>query len=93
MTREIIRQTIHWDTIVWVAGLLNPLMTVPQFVKIVRTKSTEGISLGFLGILTALQATFSLHGFFIRDTLIMGSNALAAAATLVTLLTVVYFRR
>jgi len=86
MTREIIAQAIHWSTIIWIAGLLNPLMIVPQLLKIVRSGSTEGISLGFFSILCGLQSAFSVHGFFIRDDLVMISNGLAALSTLATTL-------
>ena len=93
MTRESVAQAIYWAHIIWVAGLVNPLMIVPQFWKIVMTRSTTGISLGFFSVLMSLQAAFSLHGFFIRDDLVMISNGLAAASTLLTTLVVLHFRR
>lgn len=93
MTREIIAQAIHWSTIIWIAGLLNPLMIVPQLLKIVRSGNTIGISLGFFSILCGLQSAFSVHGFFIRDDLVMISNGLAALSTLATTFVTLYFRR
>ena len=93
MTREIVAQTIHWALIMWIAGLLNPLMIFPQLWKIVRTGDTAGISLGFFVVFLGLQLAFSVHGFFSRDDLVMISNGMAAASTLVTTLATIYYRR
>jgi len=46
----------------------------------------------FLLILFIVQGGFSLHGYFTRDRFIMGSNGIAAGMTLLTILSVVYFR-
>lgn len=93
LTREMVAEYIYWAQIVWIAGLLNPLMIVPQLWKVLKTHRTEGISLGFFSILMGLQAAFAIHGFFIRDNLVMISNALAALSTLATTLATMYYRR
>lgn len=67
-------------------------MTAPQLWQLWKTGETAGLSFGFLGILIFVQAGFALHGFFIRDRFIMGSNGLAATMTLLTILSAVYFR-
>ena len=92
MTREAIASLIHWHRLVWVAGIMNPFMILPQLFKIWSTGEVAGISLGFLLILAGLQATFSLHGFFTRDKMIMWSNGLAAASTAMVISLVLYFR-
>lgn len=92
MTREEFSQKIQWQKVIWVVSIINPLMTVPQLWKIWQTHQTVGLSLVFLGILFFIQAGFSFHGFFTRDRFIMGSNGLAAAMTLLTILSALYFR-
>ena len=92
MTREQIANKIRWPLIIWLVSIINPLMTVPQLWSVWATRETAGLSMGFLSILLFVQAGFSLHGFFTRDRFIMGSNGLAAAMTLVTMLSALYFR-
>jgi uncharacterized protein with PQ loop repeat len=92
MTREVVAEKIRWPVIIWIVSIINPFMTAPQLIQLWQTGQTAGISLGFLGILFFVQAGFSLHGFFTRDKFIMGSNGFAAAMTLLTILSVFYFR-
>lgn len=92
MTREEFAKKIHWSKIIWAISIINPLMTLPQLIQIWQTHQTAGISMIFLFILFIVQGGFSLHGFFTRDRFIMGSNGIAAAMTLLTILSVVYFR-
>ncbi len=93
MTREQVAEMIYWGYLVWVAGILNPFMILPQLYKIWSTRDIAGISLGFLFVLVFLQATFGLHGFFIRDQMVMWSNCLAAVTTAVVIMSVLYLRR
>lgn len=92
MTREKLARQIHWHSLVWGAGLLNPLMILPQLYQIWTTKEVAGISLAFLLILAFIQSTFSLHGFFTRDKMIMWSNGVTAFTTVLVILSVFYFR-
>lgn len=92
MNREAVAQKIRWPVIIWIVSIINPFMTAPQLIELWRTGQTAGLSLGFLGILLFVQGGFSLHGFFKRDKFIMGSNGLAAAMTLLTILSALYFR-
>jgi uncharacterized protein with PQ loop repeat len=92
MDREAVAQKIHWGKVIWAVSIINPMMTLPQFLQILRTGETAGLSLLFLGILLFVQGGFSLHGFFTRDRFIMGSNGLAATMTFLTILATLYFR-
>lgn len=92
MTREEFAKKIHWSKIIWAISIINPLMTLPQLVQIWQTHQTAGISMVFLLILFIVQGGFSLHGYFTRDRFIMGSNGIAAGMTLLTIMSVVYFR-
>lgn len=92
MSREGFAKKIHWTRLIWIISVVNPLMTFPQLVQIWQTQETAGLSLPFLSILFFVQAGFSTHGFFTRDKFIMGSNGLAAAMTLLTIGSTLYFR-
>ena len=91
MTREELASKVNWHRLVWFAGILNPFMVVPQLYKVWTTGDVAGVSVTFFLILTGLQATFSLHGFFIRDKMVMWSNGCAASSTILTILSVLYF--
>jgi uncharacterized protein with PQ loop repeat len=90
--REEFAKKIHWAKIIWAISIVNPLMTLPQLLQIWQTHQTAGLSLVFFFILLFVQGGFSLHGFFTKDRFIMGSNGLAAAMTLLTILSTLYFR-
>lgn len=92
MTRDQIAKKIHWTKIIWAVSIINPLMTLPQFLQIWQTHQTVGLSLTFLLILLFVQVGFSSHGFFTKDRFIMISNGLAAALTFLTILSTLYFR-
>ena len=92
MTRDQVAKTIRWDWVIWLVSIINPLMTAPQLVQLWQTHETAGLSFGFLGILIFVQVGFALHGYFIRDRFIMGSNGLAAAMTAATIFSAFYFR-
>lgn len=92
MDRETIARRIYWSRMVWVAGVLNPCMMLPQLYALYSTGLTSGISLPTLGILIFLQGVFSVHGFFIRDRLVTISNGLACLMTVLTTIMVLYLR-
>jgi len=92
MTREQIAKKIYWTKIIWAVSIVNPLMTLPQFLQIWQTHQTAGLSLIFLLILLFVQVGFSSHGFFTKDRFIMISNGLAAVLTFLTILSALYFR-
>lgn len=92
MAREEVARKIHWAKIIWVVSIVNPLMTLPQLIQLWATRETAGLSLIFLFILLFVQAGFSTHGFFVRDRFIMISNGIAAAMTLLTILSAVYLK-
>ncbi len=92
MTRELFMDYVYWSHFMWLVGVLNPCMILPQFYSIWKTRETAGISIPFFGILVFLQYAFSMHGFLIRDNTIFYSNFVAGSATLATLLSVVYHR-
>jgi uncharacterized protein with PQ loop repeat len=92
MTREEFAIRINWSRAIWIAGVTNPGLMLPQLYELWETGETAGISLGTLGILVFLQGAFSTHGFFTRDQMIMISNGLACAMSIITALAVTYLR-
>jgi uncharacterized protein with PQ loop repeat len=92
MTREEVAEKIRWKKIIWFVGVLNPFFMAPQLRDIWATGVTDGISILTLIILFSLQVGFSIHGFFIRDGTIMKSGIASSTVTLITIMSVLYFR-
>lgn len=92
MPREDFAKRIHWKFIIWLLGITNPFVMVPQLSVLLTSGRTEGVSILTLVILMCLQAGFSAHGFFLRDRPLMFSNGSAALVTLLTAMVTIYFR-
>src|SRR3989344_7317534 len=90
--RENIAKLIHWKRIMWLVGIMNPCMMLPQLYQLWTTGVSWGISLTTLWILVFLQGAFSAHGFFIRDRPVLWSNGVACFMRTLTCLSVLYFR-
>lgn len=84
MTREEFAKKIRWDIIMWVIGYANPLLAIPQLIKLITTGDATGVSGTFLGFMLIIQTGFSLHGFFMRDKMLCVSNAIAGSFTFIT---------
>ena len=92
MTREEVAKKIHWDLIIWTAGLVNVGAMLPQLYQIVTTRNVEGLSLGMFVIYFILQIAFSLQGFFRRDKMLMVCLGLSAIVSAVIVGLVLYLR-
>jgi len=92
MTREEFAELIHWPKIIWLIGIANPFFMFPQLLTILTSGLTEEISVTTLVVLIGIQAGFAIHGFFLRNNLLMLSNSAAATVTLITVISVLYFR-
>lgn len=92
MNREEFAKRIYWARIIWIAGIINPSMMLPQLYQLWSTGIAQGISLGTLGIIIFIQGAFSVHGFFIRDRLVMISNGLACIMSALTAIVVFFLR-
>lgn len=51
----------------WVAALLTTLSFLPQAIKTVKEKNTEGISLGMYGMFTSGVLLWLIYGLSIKD--------------------------
>ena len=88
MTREKFAKKIHWDKVMWTAGLVNVVAMLPQLHQIVTTRNVAGLSLGMFVTYFLIQASFSLQGYFRRDKMLMVCLGLSAVvnATIISLM-------
>ncbi len=74
--------------------MINAALFVPQIVKILRDKSSEGVSFLTFGGFSVLQMTGILHGYLQGDKAIMfGMIASFLTCGSVAILTLVYRKR
>lgn len=88
MSRDDIRKVVRWDKIVTIISIINPLVAIPQIVKLWQTGDAAGVSTLFLSLVFLVQAGFSLHGYFLRDRFLFISNGLAALMTVAAIVSV-----
>ncbi|HEY4527288.1 MAG TPA: hypothetical protein VJK53_05610 [Candidatus Paceibacterota bacterium] len=91
MTREQLAQRIHWHTVMWCVGIMNAGFMLPQLFQIWESGVTTGLSLVTFVMNAGIQAGFMLHGFFIRNRIVMISNLIALIVSISTILSVFYF--
>jgi len=87
-SRDHVRAAIHWDKIVTIISVVNPLVAIPQIVKLWQDREAAGVSTLFLLLIFLVQAGFSLHGYFLRDRFLTVSNGAAALMTVVVIASV-----
>lgn len=92
MTREELARRIGWPTWMWVSGAVNVAAMIPQIVKMLQTKSSEGVSEYMIGGILFVQATLSLDGFFRKDKKLMIPLGLCALVSVVTLVLIHHYR-
>lgn len=92
MTREEFAKRIHWDSIIWVAGLVNVGAMLPQMWKIVETGNVKGLSLQMFLIYLFVQVSFSLQGYFRRDAMLKWCLGLSATVTGIVICLILHYR-
>lgn len=75
------------------AGSLTSISMIPQFIKLVKTKDSENISMGMLIVLLTGVAGWIYYGFLKQDWIIIATNIFAFAINLVTLILSVAYRK
>lgn len=74
--------------------LVNAALFVPQIIRILRAKSSEGVSFLTFGGFSVLQITGVLHGYFQSDKYLMfGMIASLLTCGTVAILTLVYRKK
>ena len=92
MTREQLAQRMHWRAIMWCVGIANAVFMLPQLFQIWETEITAGLSLSTFSMSAGIQTGFMLHGFFIRNQIVMVSNLIALVVSFLTIFSVLYLR-
>ena len=85
MTREAVMLAIHWDWIILFAGIVNVGAQLPQTVKMVRDKSSAGLSVWMFCIYLFTQVALSANGYFLYDTVQLWTLGLSAAVSVVNI--------
>lgn len=83
---------LHWDLFIWIPTFVNPLFMVPQLRKLWRDRDTGAISLPTLWLLIFIQVSFSFHGLYLSDAVLITTNGLASITTLSVIASVIYLR-
>ena len=92
MTREMIAAQLYWPYVACAAGTINAGAMIPQIVKLLRTRQTEGVSVAMFWIYFIVQMTFAIDGYFHHDDILMWSLTAAAAVSASNLFLVHIFR-
>ncbi len=92
MTRDLIAKRIHWSFIIWLAGMVNVTAMLPQLVRIIRTRNTEGLSLAMFVLYFLVQIAFSIEGFFTKNRMLMVCMGLSAVVSGTIILLVTFLR-
>jgi MtN3 and saliva related transmembrane protein len=93
MTRDLIARRVHWSFIIWLAGMVNVTAMLPQLVRIIRTRNTEGLSLAMFVLYFLVQIAFSIEGFFKKNRMLMVCMGLSAIVSGTIILLVTFLRR
>jgi uncharacterized protein with PQ loop repeat len=92
MTREQVAKKIHWEAIIWAAGLVNVFAMTPQLFKLLTTHETAGISVGMFVIYGMIQIAFCLEGYFKRNRMLFVCLGLSAIVSALIIGLILYFR-
>ena len=92
MTREDVARKVHWPFIIWLAGLVNVGAMIPQLIKIIQTKNTDGLAIEMFAIYFLIQVAFSIEGYFTRNRMLMVRLGLSAIVSASIIVLVIYIR-
>ena len=77
----------------WAAAFVGTVLGIPQVVRLVRTRSVEGVSLAAWQVILGLNVGWLVHGFLIRQLNMIVPNGLGMIVTLTILRLVARERR
>lgn len=92
MTRQEFAKKIHWEAIIWTAGLVNVIAMLPQLWQLVTAKVTEGLSVGMFCIYFVVQICFCLEGYFKRNKMLFWCLGLSAVVTACIIALIFHYR-
>ena len=65
-----------------VASIMTALASIPQLIKLIKTKDSEGISFLMIGVLVIGLATWVYYGYLKNDYIIMVANSIPCLVNL-----------
>jgi uncharacterized protein with PQ loop repeat len=80
------------DRVTLVAGILGPLMVIPQIYKIFSEHNAAGVSVLSWGAFAILDVPFILYGIFHKDRPIVTTYALFCIANLIVTIGAIIYR-
>ena len=92
MTREDVARAIHWEVIIWIAGVVNVGAMVPQLYKIIETRNVDGLALPMFVTYLCVQVALSLDGYFKKNKMLMVCLGLSAVVSVTIILSILYLR-
>lgn len=69
------------------AAILTTISFVPQVIQVLKTKNTEGISLGMYALFVSGVFLWLIHGIMIQDLPIIAANAVTFVLASIVLYT------
>ena len=69
------------------AAILTTISFIPQVIQVLKTKNTEGISLGMYALFVSGVFLWLIHGIMIQDWPIIGANAVTFVLASIVLYT------
>ena len=75
------------------ASVLTASASIPQLVKLIKEKKSEGISIAMLFVLSTGLALWVYYGALKEDWIIIVSNCFALIVNVLTVSFVMYFKR
>ena len=75
------------------ASVLTATSLIPQFVKLLRERNSDQVSILMLTILLAGLALWVFYGILKKDWIIVASNAFASLINIATFVLTLYYKR
>jgi len=75
------------------ASVLTATSLIPQFVKLLRERSSDQVSILMLTILLAGLALWIFYGILKKDWIIVASNSFASLINMTTFVLTLYYKR
>ena len=75
-----------YDVIGYIAGGLTLISSIPQLIKIIKTKNVEGVSSGTFVILICAQFLWTIYGFYKNDLQLIITNIVSGIISLCILI-------
>ena len=74
-------------------SILIVISWIPEIVRLIKTKKTEGISLNFLFVILLGSALLAIYSAYIKNNIFLWLNTLAVANTLTVILLILMYRK